>query len=217
MGFGGFFGFLLQGAVAGDELAARHIVRCLTAGPSSSSRSSSRCSSGRLTQASTRSMKRMQALQPQMKAIKEKYKDDPTKMNRKTMEFMKENKVNPLGGCLPMLLQMPVFFGFYPHDPQRHRIARRAVSCGSADLSKPDTLCSRLVHSSSASRSRFALQPAAAAHGRDDALAGAPDAALAGHGPDPGEDDALHAADVPGVPLQLLGRPDALLDRATTC
>jgi len=65
-----------------------------------------------LTQASTRSMKRMQALQPQMKAIQEKYKDDPVKMNRKVMEFMKEHKASPLGGCLPMLLQMPVFIGF---------------------------------------------------------------------------------------------------------
>ena len=66
-----------------------------------------------LTQASTRSMKRMQALQPQMKAISEKYKDDPVKRNQKTMEFMKQNKVNPVGGCLPMLLQTPVFIGFF--------------------------------------------------------------------------------------------------------
>ena len=58
-------------------------------------------------------MKRMQALQPQMKALQEKYKDDPAKMNKKMMEFMKEHKVSPLGGCLPMLLQMPVFIGFY--------------------------------------------------------------------------------------------------------
>ncbi len=66
-----------------------------------------------LTNASTRSMKRMAALQPQMNEIKEKYKDDPKKMNQKTMEFMKENKVNPASGCFPMLLQIPVFFGFY--------------------------------------------------------------------------------------------------------
>jgi YidC/Oxa1 family membrane protein insertase len=66
-----------------------------------------------LTQASTRSMKRLQALQPQMNAIREKYKDDPAKMNKKTMEFMREHKVSPLGGCLPMLLQIPVFFGFF--------------------------------------------------------------------------------------------------------
>jgi YidC/Oxa1 family membrane protein insertase len=66
-----------------------------------------------LTAASTRSMKRMAALQPQMKALQAKYKEDPVKMNRKLMEFMKEHKVSPLGGCLPMLLQIPVFFGFY--------------------------------------------------------------------------------------------------------
>jgi YidC/Oxa1 family membrane protein insertase len=92
-----------------------------------------------LTQASTRSMKRMQALQPQMNAIKEKYKDDPVKMNKKTMEFMKEHKVSPLGGCLPMLLQIPVFFGFY-------RMIQSAIELRGAgflwvkDLSKPDTL-----------------------------------------------------------------------------
>lgn len=66
-----------------------------------------------LTAISTRSMKRMSELQPQMKAIQEKYKDDPTKMNQKTMEFMRENKVNPMAGCLPMLVQFPVFIGFY--------------------------------------------------------------------------------------------------------
>lgn len=66
-----------------------------------------------LTNASTKSMKRMSQLQPQMKELQEKYKDNPQKMNQKLMEFMKENKVNPMGGCLPMLLQMPVFFGFF--------------------------------------------------------------------------------------------------------
>lgn len=92
-----------------------------------------------LTQASTRSMKRMQALQPQMKAIQEKYKEDPAKMNRKTMEFMRENKVSPLGGCLPMLLQMPVFIGFF-------YMIRSAIELRGAsflwvpDLSRPDTI-----------------------------------------------------------------------------
>ncbi|HKQ38908.1 MAG TPA: membrane protein insertase YidC, partial [Verrucomicrobiae bacterium] len=66
-----------------------------------------------LTNASTKSMKRMAALQPQMKAIQEKYKDNPQKMNREVMEFMKKNRVSPLGGCLPMMLQIPVFFGFF--------------------------------------------------------------------------------------------------------
>jgi YidC/Oxa1 family membrane protein insertase len=92
-----------------------------------------------LTRASTRSMKRMQALQPQMNAIKEKYKDDPVKMNRKTMEFMKENKVSPLGGCLPMLIQIPVFFGFYQMIQSVIEL-RGAHFLWVRDLSQPDTL-----------------------------------------------------------------------------
>lgn len=92
-----------------------------------------------LTAASTRSMKRMAALQPQMTALREKYKDDPAKMNKKLMEFMRENKVNPMGGCLPMLLQMPVFFGFF--SMIRSAIELRGASfLWVADLSKTDTL-----------------------------------------------------------------------------
>jgi YidC/Oxa1 family membrane protein insertase len=92
-----------------------------------------------LTQASMRSMKRMQALQPQMKAIQEKFKDDPAKMNRKVMEFMKENKVSPLGGCLPLLLQIPVFIGFFQmvQSAIELRGARFLWAC---DLSKSDTI-----------------------------------------------------------------------------
>jgi YidC/Oxa1 family membrane protein insertase len=92
-----------------------------------------------LTQISTRSMKRMQALQPQMNALREKYKDDPAKMNTKLMEFMKEHKVSPLGGCLPMVIQLPIFFGFY-------RMIQSAIELRGAhflwvqDLAKPDTL-----------------------------------------------------------------------------
>lgn len=92
-----------------------------------------------LTQASTKSMKRMQMLQPQMKAIQEKYKDDPKKMNMKLMEFMKEHRVSPLGGCLPILLQIPVFIGLY----QMLRSAielRGARFLWAADLSQPDTV-----------------------------------------------------------------------------
>jgi YidC/Oxa1 family membrane protein insertase len=92
-----------------------------------------------LTQASTRSMKRLQALQPQMNAIKEKYKDDPVKMNKKTMEFMKENKVSPLGGCLPMLLQIPVFFGFFSMIQSAVEL-RGASFLWIGDLAQTDTL-----------------------------------------------------------------------------
>ncbi len=92
-----------------------------------------------LTAASTRSMKRMAALQPQMKAIADKYKDDPVKRNQKTMEFMRENKVNPLGGCLPMLLQMPVFIGFFYMIRSAIEL-RGATFLWVPDLSQPDTL-----------------------------------------------------------------------------
>jgi YidC/Oxa1 family membrane protein insertase len=92
-----------------------------------------------LTKASTKSQKRMQALQPQMKAIADKYKDDPVKKNQKTMEFMKEHKVSPLGSCLPTVIQIPVFFGFY-------YMLRSAIELRgdhflwAHDLSQPDTV-----------------------------------------------------------------------------
>jgi YidC/Oxa1 family membrane protein insertase len=92
-----------------------------------------------LTNASTKSQKRMQALQPQLKAITDKYKDDAVKRNEKTMEFYKQHKVNPLGSCLPTVLQLPVFFGFY-------YMLRGAIELRGAhflwafDLSQPDTV-----------------------------------------------------------------------------
>jgi YidC/Oxa1 family membrane protein insertase len=58
-------------------------------------------------------MRAMQALQPQLKALQEKYKNDRQLLNQKTMEFYQENKVSPFGSCLPLLLQLPVFFGLY--------------------------------------------------------------------------------------------------------
>jgi YidC/Oxa1 family membrane protein insertase len=92
-----------------------------------------------LTNASTKSMKRMSALQPQMKAIQEKYKDDPRKMNMKLMEYMKEHKVNPVGGCLPILLQIPVFIGFYQMLQSAIEL-RGASFLWACDLSEPDTI-----------------------------------------------------------------------------
>jgi YidC/Oxa1 family membrane protein insertase len=92
-----------------------------------------------LTQASTRSAKRMQALQPQLKALQDKYKDDPQKATAKQWEFYKKNKISPLSGCLPMLLQVPVFIGFY--GMLRNAIELRGASfLWIADLSKPDTV-----------------------------------------------------------------------------
>lgn len=66
-----------------------------------------------LTHKSYKSMKDMQKLQPKMNELKEKYKNDRDAMNRAVMELYKTHKVNPLGGCLPMLVQIPVFFGLY--------------------------------------------------------------------------------------------------------
>jgi YidC/Oxa1 family membrane protein insertase len=66
-----------------------------------------------LTQSSLRSMKVMHRLQPEVNQLRERYKDDPAKMNQAMMSLYKENKVNPLGGCLPMVLQIPVFIALY--------------------------------------------------------------------------------------------------------
>src|SRR5574344_1032387 len=60
-----------------------------------------------------RSMKKMQTLQPKLKAIQDRYKNDPQVMQKKMMEFYKENSFNPMAGCLPLLLQMPIFILLY--------------------------------------------------------------------------------------------------------
>jgi YidC/Oxa1 family membrane protein insertase len=60
-----------------------------------------------------RSTKKMQKLQPLIASLRERYKDDPQAMNREMMALWKEHKVNPMGGCLPMLLQLPIFFAWY--------------------------------------------------------------------------------------------------------
>lgn len=62
---------------------------------------------------SYKSMKEMQKLQPKMQELREKYKDDKQRMSQETMALYKAHKVNPLGGCLPMVIQIPVFFGLY--------------------------------------------------------------------------------------------------------
>lgn len=62
---------------------------------------------------SLKGMKKMQKLQPQLAKLKEKYKDDPVAMQKETMEVFKRSGVNPLSGCFPMLLQMPIFFALY--------------------------------------------------------------------------------------------------------
>lgn len=90
-----------------------------------------------LTQKSFKSMAAMKELQPQMKEIQEKYKDDPQKQQKETIALYRKMKVNPLGGCLPMLLQFPIlitlFFFF-----QNSMIIRQQSFLWANDLSAPD-------------------------------------------------------------------------------
>lgn len=67
----------------------------------------------KLSEASYRSMARMRKLQPEMKRLKERYPDDRQKMNQELMTLYKKEKINPLGGCLPILVQIPVFIALY--------------------------------------------------------------------------------------------------------
>ena len=97
-----------------------------------------------LTHKGTESMKRMQALQPQMKAIKEKYKDNPQRVQQETMALYKENKVNPMGGCLPMFIQVPVFIALFA--VLRSAIELRYSSfLWISDLSEPENLFAGMI------------------------------------------------------------------------
>ena len=90
-----------------------------------------------LTHKSFVSMKRMQKLQPQMERLKERYGDDKEKLNKEIMELYRRNGVNPLGGCLPMVLQFPVFIGLYNALSTPIEL-RHAPFLWIKDLSRPD-------------------------------------------------------------------------------
>jgi YidC/Oxa1 family membrane protein insertase len=66
-----------------------------------------------LTHVSMKNMKEMQKLQPRMEQLRGLYKDDRAKLNEQVMALYREHKVNPMMGCLPMVIQIPVFFGLY--------------------------------------------------------------------------------------------------------
>lgn len=93
-----------------------------------------------LTHMSFDSMKKMQALQPKMKSLQEHYKNDPTKLNQKMMELYKKNKVNPMSGCLPMLLQIPIFIAFYQMLNEAIELKGAPFILWIADLAEPDVL-----------------------------------------------------------------------------
>jgi YidC/Oxa1 family membrane protein insertase len=75
-----------------------------------------------LTAKQARSMQKMQLVQPEIKRLQAQYKNDRQKLNEEIMKFYKENKINPMAGCLPLVLQMPVFFALFRvlHDPHKH-------------------------------------------------------------------------------------------------
>jgi len=93
-----------------------------------------------LTKSSLRSMQAMKKVQPELEALKKKYKGDPKKMNQAQMELFKKHKVNPLGGCLPLLLQMPIFFALYNVLVGSVELRRAPFVAWIDDLSAPDTL-----------------------------------------------------------------------------
>src|SRR6266496_5264645 len=86
-----------------------------------------------------RSMRQMSALSPKMQELKEKYKDDPTRMNQEVMKLYKQYGINPVGGCLPMMIQIPIFFGLYKMLSQAVEL-RNAKFLWVKDLSQPDTI-----------------------------------------------------------------------------
>jgi YidC/Oxa1 family membrane protein insertase len=92
-----------------------------------------------LTVKQMRSMKQMQALQPIMEELKKTYKDNPQKLNKETMELYRKHKVNPFGGCLPMVLQIPIFFALY-QVLIRYIVLKGASFLWIKDLSEPDRL-----------------------------------------------------------------------------
>ena len=93
-----------------------------------------------LTKQSFQSMREMQRLQPEMQRLREKYKDDPTQLNKEVMELYKRHKVNPLGGCLPMVLQIPVFFGLYQALSSTIQLRHAPFLLWIQDLSAPERL-----------------------------------------------------------------------------
>src|SRR5438552_5530287 len=86
-----------------------------------------------------RSMRQMSALSPKIQELRDKYKDDPTKMNQEVMKLYKQYGINPVGGCLPMMIQIPIFFGLFTMLRQAVEL-RNASFLWIHDLSQPDTI-----------------------------------------------------------------------------
>jgi len=93
-----------------------------------------------LTRKSFQSMKKMQLLQPKITELKEKFKDDPQKMNKETMKLYQTYGVNPAGGCLPILLQMPIFIALWGLFQAATELRQQPFILWINDLSAPDLI-----------------------------------------------------------------------------
>ena len=93
-----------------------------------------------LTKSSYQSMKKMQLLQPKITEIKEKYKDDPQKVNKETMKLYSTYGVNPAGGCLPLILQMPIFIALWGLLKIAIDLRQQPFFWWIKDLSQPDVI-----------------------------------------------------------------------------
>ena len=69
-----------------------------------------------LTWKQQKSTTKMQSIQPELKKIQQKYKNDKEKLNMEMMKLYKDNDINPMGGCLPLLIQLPIIFILYPYS-----------------------------------------------------------------------------------------------------
>lgn len=87
-----------------------------------------------------KSMKKMSEMQPRMNAIKEKYKDEPQKQQQALMKFYKEEKINPAGGCLPLLLQMPILYALFGVFSSTIELRQAYFGLWIKDLSVPDVI-----------------------------------------------------------------------------
>ena len=144
----------------------------------------------------------MSLLTPKMTELREKYKDDPQKMNEEVMKLYREYGVNPFSGCVPMLIQIPIFFGFYAMLGSAIEL-RNSSFLWVHDLSQPDTVFQALGISDQRSPHR---------DGRDDDLA---DGNLAEkRRRDATADLLLHAGCFSRLLLQLCKRTCALLGNA---
>ena len=92
-----------------------------------------------LTMKQMKAMKQMQDLQPQIEALRKNHKDNPQRLNKEIMELYRKHKANPLGGCLPMVLQIPIFFGLY-QALSRSIVLKGAQFLWIKDLAEPDKL-----------------------------------------------------------------------------